>query len=369
MKKETLFLGLLFFILASTFNSCAKEGTNVDSNLLQNPQLGVGKWKIRKPKSEFTFKKGNEGCAITEIIFRSDGVFKIYFDTSFIQGDFEITDETTILLTQESTEFGEMTDVQISNKNISFSIRLNNLCSDTLEGEKDETYNESLTYLPDDQFEQSLIDLGIDNLLDDYVSTNAIKAITELNLSNQGIKNLTGIENFTSLRRLFANYNLIESINLKKLTNLEIIDLANNRLRGYIDLSNMPSLFAVALACNNGCSQGDPNEVGIEELNISGSNNLFALAIESNDIGFLDLGQKSNLEFLNIKDNSFNGLYIAENSNLNWLNATGNPELRCILANEEQINRAIDCNDSPDNESLWCYDEAISVLTENCQEN
>jgi len=46
------------------------------------------------------------------------------------------------------------------------------------------------TYVPDDGFEQTLIDLGYDNVLDNYVLTRAIAAITELDLSSyrHGVK-------------------------------------------------------------------------------------------------------------------------------------------------------------------------------------
>ncbi|TCP23701.1 hypothetical protein EV195_108174 [Tenacibaculum skagerrakense] len=59
------------------------------------------------------------------------------------------------------------------------------------------------TYVPDDNFEQALIDLGYDNVLDDYVLTSNITNVTSLQISNKGIQDLTGIESFTSLQQLF----------------------------------------------------------------------------------------------------------------------------------------------------------------------
>ena len=53
------------------------------------------------------------------------------------------------------------------------------------------------TYVPDDNFEQALIDLGYDDTLDDYVLTANISGVTSLKLHNQGaglgISDLTGI--------------------------------------------------------------------------------------------------------------------------------------------------------------------------------
>ena len=36
------------------------------------------------------------------------------------------------------------------------------------------------TYVPDDNFEQALINLGYDNILDNYVATSSIDTITNL---------------------------------------------------------------------------------------------------------------------------------------------------------------------------------------------
>ena len=37
-----------------------------------------------------------------------------------------------------------------------------------------------MTYVPDDNFEQTLIDLGYDDTLDDYVNTSSISGVKEL---------------------------------------------------------------------------------------------------------------------------------------------------------------------------------------------
>jgi len=47
-----------------------------------------------------------------------------------------------------------------------------------------------LTYVPDDNFEQKLINLGYDNVLDDYVLTASINTVTNLNVNSQNISDL-----------------------------------------------------------------------------------------------------------------------------------------------------------------------------------
>ena len=54
--------------------------------------------------------------------------------------------------------------------------------------------------MPDDNFEQALINLGYDTVLDDFVNTVSIDTITYMNLNNSNISDLTGIEEFYFIR-------------------------------------------------------------------------------------------------------------------------------------------------------------------------
>ncbi|MEE9438722.1 MAG: hypothetical protein V3V14_06950, partial [Saprospiraceae bacterium] len=50
---------------------------------------------------------------------------------------------------------------------------------------EDCTFMEPITYVPDDAFEQALIDMGYDTgALDDYVPTNNINMLTSLDVSS-----------------------------------------------------------------------------------------------------------------------------------------------------------------------------------------
>ena len=74
------------------------------------------------------------------------------------------------------------------------------------------------TYIPDDNFEQALIDLGYDDTLDDYVLTANISGVTSLNVSNEGISSLTGIEGFTALTNLHCEVNELTSLDVSNNT-------------------------------------------------------------------------------------------------------------------------------------------------------
>ena len=55
------------------------------------------------------------------------------------------------------------------------------------------------TYVTDDNFEQALVDLGYDDVLNDFVLTANISSIVSLYILDNEISDLTGIEDFTSL--------------------------------------------------------------------------------------------------------------------------------------------------------------------------
>ena len=114
-------------------------------------------------------------------------------------------------------------------------------------------------YIPDDSFEQVLINLGLDDVFDDSVVTSSIDTVTVLYLSNYNITELTGIEYFTELRRLFCSDNQIIELDLRYNINLLEFNCRNNMLTFldvrngnnlgllYFTASNNPSLFCITV--------------------------------------------------------------------------------------------------------------------------
>ena len=74
----------------------------------------------------------------------------------------------------------------------------------------------TLTYvaIPDENFEQKLIDLGYDDVLDGQVLMETISNIEVLNISNADISDLTGLESFTSLKDLNVSNNLLSLLDV-----------------------------------------------------------------------------------------------------------------------------------------------------------
>ena len=99
--------------------------------------------------------------------------------------------------------------------------------------------------------------MGYDFVLDDYVETSIIDTVSYLYIVNQGINDLTGIEDFTQLSELFCNDNDLISLNLasneflfevicsnNNLTSLNLRNGNNSNLWYFMSFNN-PSLICI----------------------------------------------------------------------------------------------------------------------------
>lgn len=160
------------------------------------------------------------------------------------------------------------------------------------------------TYVPDDNFEQALINLGYDDVLDDYVLTSNINSINSLDVSNKNISDLTGIESFVFLKHLDCSYNNIESLNINQNSQLELLYCQNNQLND-INLSQNINLTGLNCQMNN-----------LTELNVSANTLLKGLVCTHNNITQLDLSQNPLLDLLYCYNSNLTKLDISHNPNL-----------------------------------------------------
>src|SRR5690606_25659552 len=81
------------------------------------------------------------------------------------------------------------------------------------------------TSIPDSNFEQALIDLGIDSdgIINGQVLTSDIENVISLNLDHRGIEDLTGLEDFAALKILDATGNQLTALDISN--NLELKEL------------------------------------------------------------------------------------------------------------------------------------------------
>lgn len=103
----------------------------------------VGKWKIRKKRPGSQRSSVSSDCSIVEIIFRSDTSFTLVTETTSITGAYEIVDENTIDLIQSQGRIGTLDNIVLTDNYLSFSLDLIDVCSDQLESDKDNSYDEA----------------------------------------------------------------------------------------------------------------------------------------------------------------------------------------------------------------------------------
>jgi gliding motility-associated-like protein len=194
--------------------------------------------------------------------------------------------------------------------------------------------NVPLTYVPDDNFEQALIEMGYDSgPLDDYVITANIEVITTLDISDRGIQDLTGIEDFTSLGFLDCSMNLISEINLT--TNILLYRLeAFNNLISSIDITQNAMLSFLYISDNQ-----------LTSIDLSGNTSLKNLLISDNLLPSIDVSNNIALEQIFIYNNVLTSLDVTQNIELDEL-ACQNNQLPSIDVTQNTKMTSFTCSDN-----------------------
>ncbi|WP_075344582.1 T9SS type A sorting domain-containing protein [Tenacibaculum agarivorans] len=148
---------------------------------------------------------------------------------------------------------------------------------------------------------------GIAN--DDKVATERIQNIITLNISNQGITDVTGLEDFASLEQLRAFDNIVTSGSL---------DLTAN--------SNLTEIY---------CS-----DMGLNTVDVSGLTKLVRLEFRNNNLSSIDVSSNSNLNYFNIDGNNFTVVNVSANTLLSDLRIRDNVVLNSIdISNNSNLVR------------------------------
>ena len=159
------------------------------------------------------------------------------------------------------------------------------------------------TLIPDQNFEQELIDLGYDDILDGVVLTHNINTVTELTIQQQNISDMTGIEGFVALTYL--------------------------------------SLF------------GTP----VSTLDLSQNTFLIYLDVMGANLSSLDLSQNTALTTLNVRHNPLTCLNLKNGNNTNFTNFQGY---------DTQYLNCIEVDDPAWSTANWTYIDAGTTFSTNC---
>jgi len=286
------------------FLSCSKELAVLEEDVFS----GVGKWKIKKKGSSLGSKLTD--CDVTDLILNSNLSFKIYTeDNRVLTGSYSLSSSQNIQLNGTEGNIGALTNIEIVDNNISFDINLEGVCQNSLEGDKDESYVEGRTYVADSNFENYLIEQGIDDIADNFVLTSKIISLEKLNLNQKNITSLVGIEDFIGLEGLSASENQISGIlDLSNNSKLVSVDLPTNPIKE-LHFNNNPSLEMLWVYNTN----------TLEKLEISNSPNLLSLSAHNNKLEELDLSNFPKLYNLRIWDSNLKKLDLSLLTQLEYL--------------------------------------------------
>ncbi|WP_338734116.1 leucine-rich repeat domain-containing protein [Mangrovimonas cancribranchiae] len=237
------------------------------------------------------------------------------------------------------------------------------------------------TLIPDSNFEQALINIGIDtNGLNGNILNSDAITVEYLNLDHSFISDLSGIEAFSNLKYLFCFGNNISNVNLSQNTELKKLDLQENSLLSLnvsnntklrelyvnsnilssLDVTNNPSLKILECSLNNLSNLNVTQNHNLERLNCY-SNNLSSLNITSNielksltttfnPIGNLDVSSNTQLEFLSCGSNDLSSLSLVNNVMLKYIDCSNNTIT------------ALDISSSHNLERLFCSNNNINAL-------
>lgn len=217
------------------------------------------------------------------------------------------------------------------------------------------TYSQN-TLIPDSMFEQALIDLGYDTIIDGSVPTVNIDSIVELNVENKSISSLEGIEDFTLLRRLYCKENSILNLPINNNIALRTLSCSNNlitslNLNNLVNLKNLfcnsNKLINLDVSNNSELKNLQCKDNSISNLILDNNIKLAKLIATNNFISNLNLNNLSSLKILNINNNLVNIIDLSNNINLTKLfinnngldtiDLTNNIALKRLYINENNL--------------------------------
>lgn len=185
--------------------------------------------------------------------------------------------------------------------------------------------NTQVTLIPDSDFEQRLVNLGLDNVLDGQVLTANIDTVQSLNLGSFWVNDLTGIQNFTALRYLYCQVNSLSTLDLSQNLNLIYLNCGANDLTN-LDVSNNVMLESLSFYSNN-----------ITSIDLSQNSNLKLLYCRDNELTNLDVSSCPLLETLRFENNLITSIDLSQNPLLRGLNCGNNLMTSLDLSQNDSI--------------------------------
>ena len=190
---------------------------------------------------------------------------------------------------------------------------------------------------PDKAF-RTYVRTNIDTNQDGQLSASEIAGVDYIDISNQGISSLQGIEYFTGLKYLQADNNEIATLDLSKNTAMIWAMVWKNALTS-INVSTCSKLEELDVDNNN-----------LTSLDVTNNLRLSHLIFHYNQLTSIDVSKNTELDILYCSNNQLTALDVSKNTNLTELTCWNN-----------QL-KALDVTHCPKLNYLECANQSISVL-------
>ena len=225
------------------------------------------------------------------------------------------------------------------------------------------------TYVPDDNFENYLEanSMGDGIALNDSVNTLSVEMLMSLDVSNENISDLTGIEDFTVLSSLKCYSNQLTSLDVSNNIYLTALRCQSNQLTS-LDVSQNTALnslffysnFLTGIDVSNNTAltylYGHSNQ--LTSLDVSQNTDLYFLKCENNQLTSLDVSTNTALQHLHCYSNQLTSLDVSNDTALIELHCQDNQLTSLDLRNGNNMNMptfTISFN-ATNNSNLYCID-------------
>jgi len=249
------------------------------------------------------------------------------------------------------------------------------------------------TYVPDNNFEQALIDLDIDTdgIINQQILKSDAEGITSLDVSDPEnnvnlpnvtakIADLTGIEAFINLTELNCSKNQLAGLDISHNTSLIKLSCDNNQITS-LDISNNTAIDllwcqhnqinSLDVSSNTQLKHLRCHHNEIPALDLSNNALLYSLACGTNLIENIDVSQNPELQYLACNDLQLSGIdvssnlllktFVCYNSQLTSLNLSNNTKLFELHCQTNQLT-SLDLSQNPQLVGLYCQDNLLTFL-------
>ena len=393
MKKLLLILLPVTLFLVSCGGGGSDDLQPIDPPTLSLEETLVGKKWCLSNQDENGFKLSENGeFMITQKCTPHIALGNWIIEDSLIKYSYIDNSIQTTVLWGEITEYStNQVKILINNSPSTISEAIYSLTSEDVYGCMDissSNYNplancnddfsciDFYTYVPDFNFEQELINLGYDDILNNYVETSNISSITSIELNFKNISDLTGIEDFSALTILECKGNQLTSLDVSQNTALTELRCSSNYELTSLNVSGAIALAELICMGNQLTNLDVSNSFYLTHLvivsnqlttlDLNNNTALIVLECGGNQLTTLDVGNNINLEYLDCHTNQLSSLNVRNGNNSNFILQNWSNGSNGFISYGNTLLGCIEVDDAAWSTSNWTYIDPQHYFSEDC---